>query len=62
MNEVYKIVLLGLLLFGINMLVLKVLPSVNIDIRYVDMYILFLNLLYILYLFLPSDNDIFSNK
>ena len=62
MNEVYKIVLLGLLLFGINMLVLKVLPSVNVDIRYVDMYILFLNLLYILYLFLPSDNYIFSNK
>uniref|UniRef100_A0A6C0BU76 Uncharacterized protein n=1 Tax=viral metagenome TaxID=1070528 RepID=A0A6C0BU76_9ZZZZ len=62
MNEIYKIVVLGLLLFGINMLVLKVLPSVNIDIRCVDTYILFLNLLYILYLFLPSDNDIFSNK
>lgn len=62
MNELYKIVILGVILFGINMLVFKVFPSINIDTRYADMYILFLNILYIFYIILPRNIDIFSNN
>lgn len=62
MRELFKILIAGALLLLLNLLVLKVFPSLNIQFYGLDMYVLFFNVLYILYVILPNEvGTIFSD-
>lgn len=61
MRELFKILIVGALLLFLNLIVLKVFPSLNIQFYGLDMYVLFFNILYILYVILPQEvGTIFS--
>jgi hypothetical protein len=55
MRELFKMLIVGALLLMLNLLVLKVFPSLNIQFYGLDMYVLFLNILFILYVILPQE-------
>jgi hypothetical protein len=55
MNELLKIIFGGIILLLLNLLVLKVFPSLNMNFNGLDMYILYLNVIFALYIILPSE-------
>ena len=66
MSELFKILFAGALLLTFNLLVLKVFPSLNIQFYGLDMYVLFFNVLFVLYVILPKEvgtifNDLGKN-
>jgi hypothetical protein len=54
MSELFKILFVGVLLLLLNIVVLKVFPSLNINFNGLDLYILFFNVLFVLYIILPK--------
>jgi hypothetical protein len=70
MNEAYKIIGIGVILAILNFVVLKVLPTLNVKLlKGIDMYVYFLDMLYIMYIVLPKEvgtifveKDSFTNK
>tara|TARA_Y100000992_G_scaffold122105_1_gene80028 strand:- start:214 stop:396 length:183 start_codon:yes stop_codon:yes gene_type:complete len=59
MSELYRILIIALILLGINFVVLKMLPSLNVKLNGAEMYVLYLDLLFILYLILPHNVGIY---
>jgi hypothetical protein len=55
MKGLFKILIAGALLLFLNLLVLKVFPSLNIQFYGLDMYVLFFNVLFVLYVILPNE-------
>ena len=53
MRELYKTLLIGVLLLGLNMIVFRMLPALNVGTGGSEQYVLFLDMLYVLYIFLP---------
>lgn len=64
MNEAYKIIGIGVVLLILNFVVLKVLPTLNVSLlKGLDMYVYFLDMLYVLYIVLPKEvGTIFVDK
>lgn len=54
MTDLFKILFAGVMLILVNIVVLKVFPGLNINFNGLDMYILFFNVLFVLYIILPQ--------
>lgn len=54
MNELFKMIFAGVMLVLVNTVVFKVLPGLNVNLNGIDMYILFFNVLFVLYIILPQ--------
>jgi hypothetical protein len=54
MTDLFKILFAGVMLILVNIVVLKVFPGFNINFNGLDMYILFFNVLFVLYIILPQ--------
>tara|TARA_E500000331_G_C17268341_1_gene718033 strand:+ start:3133 stop:3333 length:201 start_codon:yes stop_codon:yes gene_type:complete len=54
MSDLFKILFAGVMLILVNIVVLKVFPGLNINFNGLDMYILFFNVLFVLYIILPQ--------
>jgi hypothetical protein len=55
MNELTRILILTVILLLINFIMLKMLPSLQINLNGTEMYLFYLNILFIFYIILPKN-------